>query len=77
MSTWIIRCANRRCRHVCSDTDWVLKPKQNPSPAEIKLRVGQYHCPKCDGKTYVRATAAEIEKAKVPSPRVEAAVAAE
>lgn len=38
MSNWIIRCANRRCRHVCNERDWVLKPKKNPTEADIKLQ---------------------------------------
>ncbi len=77
MSNWIIRCANRRCRHVCDERDWVLKPKKNPTKADITLRTKQSHCPKCDGKSFFRATQGEIAKMNQPSARVEAACAAE
>jgi hypothetical protein len=54
---WIIRCANPRCRHVCSETDWVFKP------TDRKL-VKQSHCPKCDCKSYSKAKPEEIERMK-------------
>lgn len=59
MSNWIIRCANPRCRYVCDDRDWVLKPKKNPTEADIKLSTMQAHCPKCDCKSYYKANAEE------------------
>lgn len=77
MSNWIIRCANRKCRHVCDERDWVLKAKRNPTEAEVRLRVKQAHCPKCDKTAYYRATQMEIERMKLPSARVEAACASE
>lgn len=77
MNNWIIRCVDRRCRHVCDERDWVLKPKENPSEADRLLQTKESHCPKCDGKVYLRATRAEIERRKHPSARVEAACAAE
>lgn len=63
MSNWIIRCANPRCRHVCDDRDWILKPKENPTEADIQLRTREAHCPKCDCKSYYKAKPHEIEKA--------------
>lgn len=64
MSNWIIRCANPRCRHVCDERDWVLKPKRNPTEADVRLNTAQAHCPKCDYEGYYRATEKEIQRAK-------------
>lgn len=77
MSNWIIRCANPRCRHVCVDSDWVFKPKKNPTEEDITLNVKQSHCPKCDCLSYYRATPKEIARLNLPSPRMEAAISAE
>lgn len=63
MSNWIIRCANPRCRHVCDERDWILKPKEKPTEADIKLRTRQSHCPKCDCKSFYKAKPHEIAKA--------------
>lgn len=60
MSNWIIRCANPRCRHVCDERDWLLKPKKKPTKADIYLRTREAHCPKCDCKSYYKATASEV-----------------
>jgi hypothetical protein len=70
---WIIRCANPRCRHVCDDRDWVLKP----APDFAGLTVHKCHCPKCGCTSYSKATAKEIAQLGAPSARMEAAVAAE
>lgn len=59
MTQWIVRCANPRCRHVCHESDWILKPKENPTEADIKLRTQQTHCPKCDCKSFYKANAKE------------------
>ncbi len=57
MSTWIIRCSNPRCRHVTSEDEWVLKPSGKKMGG---LDVKQSHCPKCDCKSYYKATEKEI-----------------
>lgn len=62
MSNWIVRCANPRCRHICDDSNWVSKPKANPSEVERKLRVSVSHCPKCDCTSYYKANAKEIAR---------------
>jgi hypothetical protein len=51
-SPWIIRCANRKCRHVCSETDWVLKSTKD-------FLVSEFRCPKCDSRDYYKANAKE------------------
>lgn len=70
MSNWIVRCAKRRCGHVCDERQWIAKVTKDP-------RVRKTHCPKCDGTEFYQATPAEIERAKLPSSRIEAACAAE
>jgi hypothetical protein len=69
MSNWIIRCANPRCRHVCDDRDWILKPKENPTAIDIQLCTRDAHCPKCDCTSYYKAKLREIKQAGLsPSP---------
>lgn len=67
MSNWIIRCANPRCRHVAPESDWTFKPKQKPTGTERALSVSEAHCPKCDCKTFYKATQKEIAKAGLQS----------
>ncbi len=63
MSTpWVISCANSRCRHVSLETDWISRPKANPTPVEAQLNVRQRHCPRCDCTSYVKANARESER---------------
>lgn len=62
---WIIRCSNRRCKHVCRESEWV--PHMD-SKTVRGMRVTKLICPKCGCESFIKATEKDLEDSKDREP---------